>query len=113
MDKVHSKESQHIALTFDDGPNPRTTPIILEELRKRKIKATFFLVGEKVEKHPELAKRIVEEGHDIGNHSYTHINLANLDKQGVKKEIEFTQGIIKKTTGKRPVLFRPPYGTYQ
>lgn len=100
-----------VAITFDDGPNPKTTPQILETLKKHQVKVTFFLLGERAAKYPDLVKRISAEGHDLGNHTYNHTRLSTLSKKDIEREIVDTQNIIKKISEKNPVLFRPPYGT--
>lgn len=105
------REKPLVALTFDDGPNPGTTPSILKELKKHKVKATFFLVGERVKRYPELARQIVAGGHDVGNHGYRHANLSKLNNKEINREIQLTQKIIQETAGKTPFLFRPPHGT--
>ncbi|GGF97978.1 polysaccharide deacetylase family protein [Paenibacillus abyssi] len=101
-----------IALTFDDGPDPEHTAQILNLLKKHDTKATFFVIGKKLKKHPELGKRIVAEGHDIGNHTYNHPDLAKLSAEEIKEELAKTDRIIKKITGKKPAIFRPPYLSY-
>lgn len=98
-----------VALTFDDGPDPEWTPRILEILRKRRVKATFFVIGQDAEAHPELVRRIVEEGHELGNHSYTHPNLALSSERQVELELNATQRLIQTITGRSTTLFRPPY----
>jgi len=103
---------KEIALTFDDGPVPSTTPKILRVLDKEGIKATFFVVGKMVEKYPSLLKEIWEEGHDVGNHTYSHPDLTKLSKQDIQKELDKTRILIKKNTGKDTYLFRPPGGRY-
>lgn len=101
-----------VALTFDDGPNASSTPILLDGLRERKVRATFFLIGENVEKdeNEKIVKRMYEEGHLIGNHTYTHCNLSKLETGEAKKELEQTDTVIEKITGKQPVFVRAPYG---
>ncbi len=99
-----------IALTFDDGPHPKNTPIILDILAQYGIKATFFEVGSNVEYYPDVSRRVIEEGHEIGNHTYTHPHVKNLSLAGLEKEVEKCEAAIKKATGKAPVLFRPPEG---
>jgi len=99
-----------VALTFDDGPDPRFTPEILDILKKNKIKATFFDVGNKMKLYPQIVKRQVKEGHLIGNHTYTHPDLIVEDEKTVYKELEETEKIIEKETGYRTYLFRPPKG---
>ena len=85
-----------VALTFDDGPNASSTPILLDGLRERKVRATFFLIGENVEKdeNEKIVKRMYEEGHLIGNHTYTHCNLSKLETGEAKKELEQTDTVI-------------------
>lgn len=101
-----------VALTFDDGPNASSTPILRDGLKERKVRATFFLIGENVEKdeNEKIVKRMYEEGHLIGNHTYTHCNLSKLETGEAKKELEQTDTVIEKITGKQPVFVRAPYG---
>ena len=101
-----------VALTFDDGPNASSTPILLDGLKERKVRATFFLIGENVEKgeNEKIVKRMYEEGHLIGNHTYTHCNLSKLETGEAKKELEQTDTVIEKITGKQPAFARAPYG---
>ncbi|MGQ9727613.1 MAG: polysaccharide deacetylase family protein, partial [Candidatus Fervidibacter sp.] len=100
-----------VALTFDDGPHPLFTPQVLDILKRYGIKATFFLIGKRVEKFPEIARRIVFEGHEVGNHTYSHpANLPKENKEQVRQEIEKCTAVIEKVTGVRPKLFRPPRG---
>ncbi|TQS27250.1 polysaccharide deacetylase family protein [Microbispora sp. KK1-11] len=98
-----------IALTFDDGPWPYT-PALLDTLKKHKAKATFFLLGRKVAHRPELTRRIYEEGHDIGNHTWTHPSLTKLSDGEVFEEVSSTSDIINQTIGKMPEYMRPPNG---
>lgn len=99
-----------IAITFDDGPH-LFTESILDVLREYKAKASFFLIGKSIEENPEIVQRIVDEGHTIGNHSYTHHKLFPLfSKKNIAHEIEKTNELIKNTTGKTINYFRPPYG---
>lgn len=99
-----------IALTFDDGPNEPYTSQILDILKRYDIKATFFLIGKNVEVYPEIVKRIAKDGHLIGNHTYTHPDLALELKFQIEKQIKRTEEAIFKAAGLRPYLFRPPYG---
>lgn len=103
---------KYIALTFDDGPSPDVTPQVLEILKAYGAKATFFMLASQAEYHPELAKRVADEGHEIGNHTINHPNLAKLGKEQIRKEIEESSHIIENITGQSPVYFRPPYGIY-
>jgi peptidoglycan/xylan/chitin deacetylase (PgdA/CDA1 family) len=106
---AHKKE---IALTFDDGPHPEYTPRLLDLLKQLKVKATFFVVGEKVEEAPELAKNIVQAGHEIANHSYSHPNFKTLTEPQITEEIEKNNRAIFEACGKEPLFFRPPGGNY-
>ncbi len=102
--------SRRVVLTFDDGPHPRTTPQILEILRRRNLKAIFFILGVQAQKFPELVKQIHDEGHLIGNHSYSHKNLAQIGEEKMREEINRTSMLIENITGSRPAFLRPPYG---
>ncbi len=99
-----------IALTFDDGPHPKNTPVILDILAHYGVKATFFEVGSNVEHYPEVSRRVIAEGHEIGNHTYTHPHVKNLSLAELEKEVAKCETAIKKVTGTSPVLFRPPEG---
>lgn len=99
-----------IALTFDDGPDPIYTPLVLSILARFKVKATFFIVGKQVEKYPDLVQKIHQEGHAIGNHTWSHELPFCQSKNRIEQEIEKTQFIIKHTCGITPTLFRPPFG---
>ena len=112
MVRVGNPELPYVAITFDDGPDPLYTPAILNILAEHNVKATFFLVGRHVEQYPAIARRIVEEGHDIGNHTYTHRSLVPLHPDKVMEEIIRCEEIIESVTGKRPYFFRPPRGVY-
>jgi peptidoglycan/xylan/chitin deacetylase (PgdA/CDA1 family) len=97
-----------VALTFDDGPSPTWTPKILDELKKTGVKATFFMIGEHVEKYPEIARRVAEEGHEIENHSYDHHVLVSYTMDHLEKEIKNAERVIKNSTGQTTKYFRPP-----
>ena len=100
-----------VALTFDDGPDARSTPALLELLREAGVEAAFFCVGERVAAHPELTARIAGQGHLVENHSYGHGNLTNLFSVArLRAELERTQEIIRQATGIAPRWFRPPMG---
>lgn len=103
---------KYIAFTFDDGPSSLVTPRILDILKEYEVKATFFMLGNQVNKNPLLAKRVADEGHEIGNHSYSHSKLVNLTEGDIRNEIEGTNQIIEEVTGFKPTSFRPPYGDY-
>ena len=99
-----------IALTFDDGPHPTLTPKLLDILAEKKVKATFYVLGQRVAQYPALAKRIRREGHELGNHSWSHANLASRSDSVMLDELKRTGDVIRKATGKRPTTMRPPYG---
>jgi peptidoglycan-N-acetylglucosamine deacetylase len=103
-------DQPYIAMTFDDGPSAENTPRLLEMLKQRNIKATFFLIGQNVVSNPDLVRRILAEGHEIGNHSWTHPQLSKLSDDRVTAEITQTQDAIKEASGFTPTLLRPPYG---
>lgn len=107
-----SSHVKKVALTFDDGPDPVYTPLMLDVLEKERAPATFFLIGRRVKQHPQIAQRIVLEGHAIGNHTYTHRKLTSLSSQGILREITQAHQTIEYYTGVTPLLFRPPYGAY-
>lgn len=99
-----------IYLTFDDGPSPETTPYLLELLAEENMKASFFLIGKEIEKHPDLVRKIAEGGHSIGNHSYSHQFMPGLKVQQIEQEIEKTNKLVEEVCGQRPKNFRPPFG---
>lgn len=109
--KSFDVDGSYIALTFDDGPSPETTPRLLEMLRQRNIKVTFFVLGNMVAKHPEVLKMIADEGHEIGSHSWSHPQLTRISAAALDKELGNTTEAIFQVTGKRPIFLRPPYGT--
>lgn len=101
-----------VALTFDDGPDPLRTPAVLDSLKKHNAHATFFVMGNRAEKQPDLLKKMSSQGHEIANHSYSH-NYSRFESNKAdifKDEIEKTNAIIKEITSQNPVLFRPPGG---
>jgi peptidoglycan/xylan/chitin deacetylase (PgdA/CDA1 family) len=105
------RRTKKIALTFDDGPNPLSTPQILNILEKKKIKATFFIIGDNAKKYPELLKKIYKDGHEIELHSNSHSRLLPLFfKKAIRAEIEKNIKIIKKQINFTPSYFRPPWG---
>lgn len=104
-------EEKKLALTFDDGPDAKYTPQILDILKNYKVKATFFVTGENTEKYPEIVLRMVDEGHIVGGHSYNHPDLRKIQTEdSYSSQIEKTSMIINKTLGYKPDFFRPPYG---
>ena len=104
------RESRSVVLTFDDGPAPPFTEQILDILAEHRISATFFLCGKNVERYPDIARRIVREGHTIGNHTYSHPFLCPRSRKFMADEIDQAQDAIERVTGIRPIIFRPPYG---
>ena len=98
-----------VAITFDDGPDPRWTPKVLDILKAANVKAAFFLVGVNAERYPRLVRRIVNEGHEIGNHTYYHPNLALCWPEHIRLELNATQLLLETITGRATTLFRPPY----
>lgn len=101
-----------ILLTFDDGPNPDTTNIILSALNRHKIKAMFFCVGNNVSRYGSLFSEILSEGHEIGNHTYNHRKLSFAGKDAAIEEIERTNRVVFETSGRHLKFFRPPYGKF-
>ncbi|EHQ59208.1 polysaccharide deacetylase [Paenibacillus dendritiformis C454] len=101
---------REIALSFDDAPDDNFTPKVLDVLKSEGVKATFFVVGNRIEKHPDIMKRIVEEGHILGNHSYNHANLPKLSDAEFREQIIKTDQLIREHTGYIPNIVRPPYG---
>lgn len=100
-----------VALTFDDGPDSVYTPQILDILRKHKVKATFFLIGNRAELFPDVVERMVKEGHIVGNHSMTHPNIIKLNKAQTLKEIQACEDVLFSMVGYKPAFFRSPYGS--
>jgi len=102
---------KHIALSFDDGPDPTVTPMVLDVLKEKDIHAAFFCIGEKVEKYPELTARIVSEGHLAGNHSWSHSVFFDLiGSRRMTEDIQKASEALEAATGTKPEWFRPPYG---
>lgn len=105
-------DGPYIAITFDDGPNPANTNRLLDMLAERNIKATFYVVGECVKAFPAVIQRTVREGHEIGNHSWSHPNLGKMSDAAVHKQLKDTHDIVVATTGVAPKSLRPPYGSF-
>ena len=99
-----------IALTFDDGPNEACTGRLLKGLKKRNVRATFFVIGKNVKANPKLTKRIYEDGHMIGNHTYSHIDMSKVSEEKAEKELKKTGRAVHAITGEYPQYMRPPYG---
>ena len=105
-------EGSYIAMTFDDGPSKEQTPRLLDMLKQRGLKATFFVCGQCVNEYPQIAKRIVEEGHEIASHSWNHPNLIPMSESAVRDQLDRTHAIVKQATGVEMKMFRPPYGNF-
>ena len=103
-----------VALTFDDGPSPEYTPLLLDGLREREVRASFFVIGSNIEKEggEEIIRRMHEEGHLIGNHTWHHVDLSDLSTEDAWKELEMTDSLIKAVTGEETALVRPPFGEF-
>lgn len=113
--EIAVKERKHpqAALTFDDGPDSRYTPLLLDGLKERNVRVSFFLLGEKVEQYPELVERMQKEGHLVGNHTYHHVQLNKLNETKAREEILKTNNLIYETTGVYPLYLRPPFGAWK
>jgi peptidoglycan/xylan/chitin deacetylase (PgdA/CDA1 family) len=101
----------YIAMTFDDGPSAKLTPELLDILAQRHMHVTFFVVGTNAAAHPEILRRAVAEGHEVGNHSWDHPDFARKSEEEVRSQLDRTQDAIKVALGHPPTLFRPPYGS--
>lgn len=110
--KKFETDTPKVAITFDDGPHPLTTMQILAILRQKKVKATFFVLGENAEAYPKIVKQIHDEGHELSNHGYSHTFFSTLSEAKYKKEILNTENIVSNIIGTKPVLLRPPGGHY-
>ncbi|MGT2910517.1 polysaccharide deacetylase family protein [Streptococcus cameli] len=110
--KEKKAKEKMIALTFDDGPNPATTLQILDTLKKYDAKATFFILGQNVPGNEEILKRMVAEGHELANYTWSHPDLTTLSPEQIQQEVNQTQDVIKQATGQTPVTNRPPYGAF-
>ena len=101
-----------VALTFDDGPHPVYTPELLDGLKERQAKATFFVVGKNIEGHEDIIRRMDEEGHLIGNHTYDHVKITGMPPEQACAQITKTSSLIEKITGKKTEYIRPPFGAW-
>ncbi|WP_329002161.1 polysaccharide deacetylase family protein [Kribbella sp. NBC_00709] len=102
--------TKYVVLTFDDGPDVEYTPKVLEILARYDAKATFFEVGQNVQKHPELTKRIHDAGHSVENHTWTHADLRKLGAAAFRQQVASTDQVIRAQIGSTPACLRPPYG---
>lgn len=109
VDMYGGTQRKEVAITFDDGPDPDWTPEILDVLKKYGVKATFFQIGGAVEKFPGVAKRVFDEGHEIGNHTFTHPDISTISKRYFEVELNLTEELFESKYGVKPVLMRPPY----
>ena len=111
-ERLVSGENQckYVALTYDDGPNPIYTEELLEVLEKEQVKASFFLMGKQVEAYPQVVKKMAEQGHLLGNHTYSHINVCKTSLEQALEEINHTSELICENSGVKPEYFRPPFG---
>ena len=113
MGKAVTEEgNKKIALTFDDGPHPYYTEQLLKGLRERGVKATFFITGKNVEAYPEIVKEIYDDGHLIGNHTYSHTQLTSKNEDAFRQELIKTNEVIREVTGEDTIYVRPPYGSW-
>lgn len=107
-----SLTEKRIALTFDDGPHPRYTEMLLDGLKERGVVATFFVTGEHAALHPDIIERMYHEGHMIGNHTYSHMQLSKKNLEAYKEELIRTSEVIEEITGEEVLYVRPPYGSW-
>jgi cellulose synthase/poly-beta-1,6-N-acetylglucosamine synthase-like glycosyltransferase/peptidoglycan/xylan/chitin deacetylase (PgdA/CDA1 family)/spore germination protein YaaH len=110
---MYGNSPKKIAITFDDGPDPEWTPKILDVLKEKNVKATFFLIGLEAQKYSGITKRVYAEGHEIGNHTFTHPDISNISKRYFEVELNLTESFFEGKLGVKPVLFRPPYSIDQ
>lgn len=108
-----SRNKKLIALTFDDGPHPKETDKVLDVLSKYNVKATFFIAGKHAKWYTKPLIRASKEGHEIGNHTFTHPDISSLTPQQIESEILECEKTLVEITGKKPTLFRPPFGSYR
>ena len=110
--ELEVEDVKKVAITFDDGPHPYYTEQLLDGLKERGVVATFFVTGEHAELHPDVIERMAEEGHLIGNHTYSHIQLTKNNREAFKEELIKTNEILKEITGQEIQYVRPPYGSW-
>lgn len=101
-----------MVLTFDDGPDPACTPAILRTLREHDVRAMFFVCGEMAAYHPDLLREIADDGHVVGNHSWSHPLMTKLGRPGIRRELERTSEVVEETVGSAPLWYRAPYGAW-
>ena len=112
MEVQEIPEIKRVALTFDDGPHYAYTKVLLNGLKERKVVATFFVTGEHASLHPDLVKRMHDEGHLVGNHTYSHMQLRHDNREEYKEELILTNEVLKEIIGEEIVFVRPPYGSW-
>lgn len=112
VQETSEETEKKIALTFDDGPHPKYTELLLDGLKERGVVATFFVTGENAENYPDIIRREQEEGHLIGNHTYSHIQLTSHNRETFREELVQTNEILEKITGEKVSFVRPPYGSW-
>lgn len=114
--KAESRKEEEIkpkiALTFDDGPHPVYTPLLLEGLRERGVKASFFLIGKNIEGNEEIVKQMAEQGNIVGNHTYNHVKVKDLPPEQACEEMKKTSDLVEKITGETTCYIRPPFGEW-
>ena len=110
--ELNSLDIRRVALTFDDGPHPSYTEQLLDGLKERGVHATFFVTGEHAELHPDIIERMADEGHLIGNHTYSHIQLTKNNREKFRDELIKTNEILKEIIGEEVQYVRPPYGSW-
>jgi cellulose synthase/poly-beta-1,6-N-acetylglucosamine synthase-like glycosyltransferase/peptidoglycan/xylan/chitin deacetylase (PgdA/CDA1 family)/spore germination protein YaaH len=110
IERLGGDQPKKLALTFDDGPDPNWTPKILDLLKEKNAPATFFVIGENANRYPQILKREFEDGHEIGNHTYTHENIEDASANTIRWQVNVTERLIESSLGVKTVLFRPPYG---
>src|SRR5712692_976374 len=103
-------DGNQLALTFDDGPHPKYTPQILAALGEAGVQATFFVLGSQVERHPEIVAKMIEDGHELGNHTYSHANLGSIGWRRGCEELQATDRLLRQQDPRFQGLFRPPWG---
>ena len=111
-DVDYTSDPQRVALTFDDGPHPIYTPVLLDGLKERNVRATFFLIGENIPGREEIVRRMWQEGHRIGNHTYHHVQMPREGALICGTELDMTNQLIREITGETPEIMRPPFGQW-
>ncbi|HUN87984.1 MAG TPA: glycosyltransferase [Terriglobales bacterium] len=113
LDMYGAKDPKKVAITFDDGPDPQWTPKILDVLKEKKAPATFFVIGVEGEKYPAVMQRMYDEGHEIGNHTFTHPDISSISTRYIEMEMNLTEMLFASRLGVKTILFRPPYSIDQ